>query len=84
MYRRLVGDDGVVVFHDIKRHATDQREKATRFRRAEALRERHVSVGRQWWNGVSRFWKEIRDEYTKREFLSHPEQTGAGTGVVEL
>lgn len=84
MYRRLVGDDGIVAFHDIKRHATDHREKATRLRRTEDLRERHVSVGLQRWNGVGSFWEEIRDEYTTREFLSHPEQMGAGIGVVEL
>lgn len=40
MYRRLVGNDGIVAFHDIKRHATDHREKATRLRRTEDLRER--------------------------------------------
>lgn len=84
MYRHLVGDDGIIAFHDIKRHATNQREKTTRLRRIEDLRERHVTVGRQRWNGVSTFWEEIRDEYTTREFLSHPEQMGAGIGIVEL
>lgn len=84
MYRRVVGDDGIVAFHDIKRHAKDEQEKATRLRRAETLQERHVSVGLQRWSGVSAFWEEIRDEYTTREFLTHPEQMGAGIGVVEL
>ena len=84
MYRRLIGDDGIIAFHDIKRHATDQREKARRLCNTENIRERHVSVGLQRWNGVSTFWEKIRDEYTTREFLSHPEQMGAGIGVVEL
>jgi|AntDeeMinimDraft_5_1070356.scaffolds.fasta_scaffold00238_18 hypothetical protein len=84
MYRRLVGDDGIISFHDIERHTTDQQEKATRLRRTEDLRERHVSVGVQRWNGVSTLWKEIRDEYTTREFLLHPEQMRAGIGISKL
>lgn len=83
-YRRLVGDTGIIAFHDIKQHAEDLREKATRLRRSGDLREHHVSVGLQRWNGVSTFWEEIREEYTTREFLSHPDQMGAGIGVIEL
>lgn len=83
-YRRLVGDTGIIAFHDIKQHAEDPREKARRLRRNENLREHQVSVGLQRWNGVSTFWEEIRNDYTTREFLSHPKQMGAGIGVVEL
>lgn len=84
MYRELVGEGGVVAFHDIRRHARDRAEKDARLRRVETLREPQVSVGPRRWNGVSRFWEEIRDEYTTREFLAHPEQMGKGIGVVEL
>lgn len=83
-YRKLVDDNGIIAFHDIKRHAKDQQEKAAQLRDNETLQERHVSVGLQRWNGVSTFWKEIQDEFTTREFLTHPKQMGAGIGVVEL
>lgn len=84
MYRRVVGDTGIIAFHDIKRHAEGPREKSRRLRHSENLRDYHVSVGLQRWNGVSTFWEEIRNEYTTREFLSHPKQMGAGIGVIEL
>lgn len=82
-YRELVGEDGLVAFHDIRRHARDRAEKDARLRRVETLRKPQVSVGPRRWNGVSRFWEEIRDEYTTHEFLAHPEQMGKGIGVVE-
>ena len=83
MYRQLVGDDGLVAFHDIKRHAKDREEKAARLGQVDDLREEHVTVGEPEW-GVSTFWTGIRDEYDTREFLTHPKQMGAGIGVVEL
>lgn len=82
-YRRLVGDDGLVAFHDIKRHAADRDEKRTRLRQVDDLEEPYVAVGDPAW-GVSEFWKEVRSDYQTREFLTHPEQMGAGIGVIEL
>lgn len=82
-YRRLVGDGGIVAFHDIKRHATDREEKRARLRRVDDLEERYVTVGDPAW-GVSEFWEEVRTDYDTREFLSHPKQMGAGIGVIEL
>jgi predicted O-methyltransferase YrrM len=84
MYRELVGEGGIVAFHDIRRHARDRAEKEARLRRVETLRESQVSVGLERWNGVSTFWRELRDEFSTRDFLTHPEQMGKGIGVVEL
>lgn len=83
MYRELVGDDGIVAFHDIKRHAENEDEKRARLRRADDLEEKYVSLGDPEW-GVAEFWNEIRDGYDTREFLTHPKQMGAGIGVIEL
>ena len=82
-YRRVVGDDGLVAFHDIKRHARNREEKQARLRQVDDLEERYVTVGDPEW-GVSEFWEEVQSEYDTREFLSHPEQMGAGIGVIEL
>lgn len=83
MYRQLVDDDGIVAFHDIKRHAKDQMEKKTRLSQVDDLEEEYVSVGRPEWE-VSRFWKEMKTDYEVHEFLTHPKQMGMGIGVVEL
>lgn len=82
-YRRLLGDGGIVAFHDVRRHARDREEKRARLDRVDDLDEEHVSVGRPAW-GVHEFWEEVRAEYDTREFLSHSEQMGMGIGVVEL
>lgn len=83
MYRRLVDDDGIIAFHDIKRHAETQAEKQARLREVDSLAEHHVTIGEPEW-GVSEFWNEVRMEYETREFLTHPEQMGAGIGVIDL
>lgn len=82
-YRQLVADDGVIAFHDIKRHARNRGEKRARLRAVDDLAEAHVTVGEPEW-GVSAFWEDVRSEYDTREFLTHPEQMGAGIGVIEL
>lgn len=82
-YRDLVGEDGIVAFHDIARHAADHAEKRERLDRVDDLAPEHVTVGRPEW-GVSEFWAELRESHDTREFLTHPEQMGAGIGVVEL
>lgn len=82
-YRRLVGEGGVVAFHDIRRHADDRAERAARLAAVDDLDPEYVTVGRPEW-GVSEFWADVRSAYDTREFLSHPEQLGRGIGVVEL
>jgi predicted O-methyltransferase YrrM len=82
-YRQLVGDGGIVAFHDIKRHAVDRDEKRARLRQVDDLEDRHVSVGASEW-GVSEFWDDVKTEYDTREFVTHPKQMGAGIGVILL
>lgn len=83
MYRRLIDDDGIIAFHDIKRHARNREEKQARLREVDDLAEEYVTIGEPEW-GVSEFWDEVRSEYDTREFLTHPKQMGAGIGVVEM
>lgn len=83
MYRRLVGDDGIIAFHDIKRHARNREEKQTRLQRVDDLEERCVTVGDAAW-GVSEFWAEVQREHDTREFLTHSNQMGAGIGIIEF
>lgn len=83
MYRRLVDDDGIIAFHDIKRHARDRQEKQARLREVDDLAEEYVTIGEPEW-GVSEFWEDVQSEYDTREFLTHPKQMGAGIGVIEL
>ncbi len=82
-YRELVGGDGVVAFHDVRRHAADDDERRQRLAAVEDLTADLVAVGRPEW-GVSEFWTEVREEYESREFLAHPDQLGKGIGVLEL
>lgn len=82
-YRELLGGDGVVAFHDVRRHAADDDERRQRLAAVEDLTADLVAVGRPEW-GVSEFWTEVREEYESREFLAHPDQLGKGIGVLEL
>lgn len=82
-YRQLVDDDGIIAFHDIKRHARDRGEKRARLRAEDDLAEDHVTIGEAEW-GVSAFWEDVRSEYDTQEFLTHPAQMGAGIGVIDL
>lgn len=81
-YRQLLADDGVVAFHDIRRHARDRTERRERLASVPALEPALVAVGEPDW-GVSEFWTELTEAYDTREFLAHPEQLGMGIGVVE-
>lgn len=82
-YRDLLGDDGVVAFHDVRRHAEDRAEKERRLERVDDLSADLVRVGRPEW-GIAGFWEDLSPSYDTREFLTHPEQMGMGIGVVEL
>lgn len=81
-YRRFLADDGVVAFHDVRRHARDRAERRERLAAAEDLDPGLVAVGSDEW-GVSEFWAELRESRDTREFLAHPDQMGKGIGVVE-
>jgi len=65
-YSPLVGENGIVVFHDIVE------DNATRY---------GVDTG-GYSAGVPRLWRELRQQYRVREFIRNPLQDGAGIGVL--
>ena len=66
LYRHLVKDGGIIVFHDI---VPDYR---TRYGR---------DTGR-WTGEVPRFWQAIKPLYRTAEFVESPEQDGLGIGAL--
>lgn len=66
LYRRLVREDGFVMFHDIlPDHET-----------------RYGIQSRAYSGGVPLLWTKLKDIYPSREFISDPAQDGMGIGVL--
>lgn len=82
MYGDLVAEDGVIAFHDIVNHPDTQEEVENRGD-INSIDQRHLI----WSQGVKNtevheFWKEVREEYDTKEFISHSKQTWGGIGIV--
>lgn len=66
LYRRLVRENGFILFHDIvPDHAT-----------------RYGIQSRAYSGGVPLLWAELKDIYPSREFICDPAQDGMGIGVL--
>ncbi|WP_049982659.1 class I SAM-dependent methyltransferase [Halorubrum sp. BV1] len=84
MYADLMADDGIVAFHDIVTHPDDP-EAVEERRDSTEVEDRHL----KWTDThpgceVDQFWAELKGEYSTEEFISHPNQTWGGIGVVYL
>lgn len=85
MYSQLVSDDGLIAFHDIVSHPDDRTEVQRRARATNDGEKRHFHWGESHKHcHVDEFWTELVAEYDTTEFISYPEQTWGGIGVVRL
>ena len=66
LYRELVRDGGLIMFHDIVP------DHQSRFGRPTT----------RWTGDVPRFWSELKPHYRNREFVREPDQDGLGLGVL--
>ncbi|MFB6177607.1 MAG: class I SAM-dependent methyltransferase [Halobaculum sp.] len=85
MYSDLVADGGIVAFHDIVETLDDPAAVERRRERVPDAEDRHFV----WGEGhpdcnVHQFWEELSADYETETFVSHPEQTWGGIGVVFL
>jgi predicted O-methyltransferase YrrM len=65
-YSRLVRENGLVVFHDIIQDHAVRYGKPTQ----------------SYAGGVPTLWKELKQKYDSREFITDPDQDGLGLGVL--
>lgn len=85
MYGDLVADDGIVAFHDIVPHPDHESVVEERRETVADLEDRHLVWGHDHPDcNVDRLWDELVDRYETTEFVSHPQQTWGGIGVVHL
>lgn len=66
MYRHLVREGGLILFHDIVQdHGV-----------------RYGKITSAFSGGVPTLWKELKQRYPFREFIQDPEQDGMGIGII--
>jgi len=85
MYSELVSDGGIIAFHDIVPHPDDQQVIEER-KKINDIEDRHLMWSEDFSEvGVHEFWAElIQNDYESWRFISHPEQTWGGIGVIKL